>query len=65
MVSFQGESFYNPYIPQVLEELNNKGLIKESEGARVIFIEGHQIPLIVVKRDGGFNYASTDLAALW
>ncbi|XP_062230846.1 arginine--tRNA ligase, chloroplastic/mitochondrial-like isoform X2 [Phragmites australis] len=61
----KGESFYNPYIPQVLEELNDKGLIKESEGARVIFIEGHQIPLIVVKRDGGFNYASTDLAALW
>jgi arginyl-tRNA synthetase len=61
----KGESFYNPYIPQVLEELNSKGLIKESEGARVIFIEGHQIPLIVVKRDGGFNYASTDLAALW
>uniref|UniRef100_A0A0D9WD57 arginine--tRNA ligase n=1 Tax=Leersia perrieri TaxID=77586 RepID=A0A0D9WD57_9ORYZ len=61
----KGESFYNPYIPQVLEELDSKGLIKESEGARVIFIEGHQIPLIVVKRDGGFNYASTDLAALW
>ncbi|EAY96661.1 hypothetical protein OsI_18575 [Oryza sativa Indica Group] len=61
----KGESFYNPFIPQVLEELNNKGLIKESEGAKVIFIEGHQIPLIVVKRDGGFNYASTDLAALW
>ncbi|KAJ1261862.1 hypothetical protein BS78_09G063200 [Paspalum vaginatum] len=61
----KGESFYNPYIPQVLEELTGKGLIKESEGARVIFIEGHQIPLIVVKSDGGFNYASTDLAALW
>ncbi|XP_066367584.1 arginine--tRNA ligase, cytoplasmic-like isoform X2 [Miscanthus floridulus] len=61
----KGESFYNPYIPQVLEELNNKGLIKESEGARVIFIQGHQIPLIVVKSDGGFNYASTDLTALW
>ncbi|XP_006654081.1 arginine--tRNA ligase, cytoplasmic-like isoform X2 [Oryza brachyantha] len=61
----KGESFYNPYIPQVLEELNNKGLINESEGAKVIFIEGHQIPLIVVKRDGGFNYASTDLTALW
>ncbi|KAF8725974.1 hypothetical protein HU200_020551 [Digitaria exilis] len=61
----KGESFYNPYIPQVLAELNSKGLIQESEGAQVIFIEGHQIPLIVVKRDGGFNYASTDLAALW
>lgn len=61
----KGESFYNPYIPAVLEELDSKGLIKESEGARVIFIEGKKIPLIVVKRDGGFNYASTDLAALW
>lgn len=62
---FQGESFYNPYIPKALELLNEKGLIEESEGARVIFIEGKKIPLIVVKRDGGFNYASTDLTALW
>lgn len=49
----------------VLELLNEKGLVEESEGARVIFIEGKNIPLIVVKRDGGFNYASTDLTALW
>ncbi|XP_073140656.1 arginine--tRNA ligase, cytoplasmic-like isoform X1 [Henckelia pumila] len=61
----KGESFYNPYIPRALELLSEKGLIKESEGARVIFIKGKTIPLIVVKRDGGFNYASTDLAALW
>ncbi|KZV33148.1 arginine--tRNA ligase, cytoplasmic-like [Dorcoceras hygrometricum] len=61
----KGESFYNPYIPRVLDELGEKGLIEESDGARVIFIEGKTIPLIVVKRDGGFNYASTDLAALW
>ncbi|KAK6158993.1 hypothetical protein DH2020_006307 [Rehmannia glutinosa] len=61
----KGESFYNSYIPGALELLNEKGLIEESEGARVIFIEGKNIPLIVVKRDGGYNYASTDLAALW
>ncbi|KAK1365331.1 Arginine--tRNA ligase [Heracleum sosnowskyi] len=61
----RGESFYNPFIPMVLELLNEKGLVEESEGARVIFIEGKNIPLIVVKRDGGFNYASTDLTALW
>ncbi|KAK8964362.1 hypothetical protein KSP40_PGU015661 [Platanthera guangdongensis] len=61
----KGESFYNPYIPNVLEELTSKGLIEESEGARVIFIEGQTIPLIVVKRDGGYNYASTDLTAIW
>ncbi|KAK9715431.1 hypothetical protein RND81_06G164700 [Saponaria officinalis] len=61
----KGESFYNPFIPSVLEALSNKGLIVESEGAQVIHIEGKKIPLIVVKRDGGFNYASTDLTALW
>ncbi|KAL2251149.1 UNVERIFIED_CONTAM: Arginine--tRNA ligase, chloroplastic/mitochondrial [Sesamum indicum] len=65
VVSLQGESFYNPYIPRVVELLNEKGLIEESEGARVIFIKGKKIPLIVVKKDGGYNYASTDLAALW
>jgi arginyl-tRNA synthetase len=48
-----------------LERLSNQGLIQEDDGARVIFIQGHKSPLIVVKRDGGFNYASTDLAALW
>ncbi|KAK6236400.1 hypothetical protein SCA6_011737 [Theobroma cacao] len=62
---FQGESFYNPYIPEVIEALTKQGLVEESQGARVIFIEGVNIPLIVVKSDGGFNYASTDLAALW
>ncbi|XP_019458196.1 PREDICTED: arginine--tRNA ligase, cytoplasmic-like isoform X1 [Lupinus angustifolius] len=61
----KGESFYNPYIPSVLEQLGNKGLIEESEGARVIFVDGVKIPLIVVKSDGGYNYASTDLTALW
>ncbi|XP_057974142.1 arginine--tRNA ligase, cytoplasmic-like isoform X1 [Malania oleifera] len=61
----KGESFYNPYIPGVLEALSKQGLVEESEGARVIFIEGKNIPLIVVKKDGGYNYASTDLAALW
>ena len=48
-----------------MEGLSNQGFIKEDKDARVIFIDGHKIPLIVVKRDGGFNYASTDLAALW
>ncbi|KAH7301974.1 hypothetical protein KP509_23G050800 [Ceratopteris richardii] len=61
----KGESFYNPYIPAVIQELDSKGLVAESEGAKVIHLEGQNIPLIVVKKDGGFNYASTDLAALW
>ncbi|RVW96317.1 Arginine--tRNA ligase, chloroplastic/mitochondrial [Vitis vinifera] len=61
----KGESFYNPYIPGVIEQLSNQGLVEESQGARVIHIEGVNIPLIVVKSDGGYNYASTDMAALW
>lgn len=61
----KGESFYNPYIPAVLKELTSKNLVEDSQGARVIFLEGFNIPLIVVKSDGGYNYASTDLAAIW
>ncbi|TXG48925.1 hypothetical protein EZV62_024800 [Acer yangbiense] len=61
----KGESFYNPYIPRVIEALTNQGLVEENDGARVIWIEGFNTPLIVVKKDGGYNYASTDLAALW
>ncbi|WVZ14253.1 hypothetical protein V8G54_011819 [Vigna mungo] len=61
----RGESFYNPYIPGVLEKLDNLGLIEESDGARVIYVEGVNIPVIAVKRDGGYNYFSTDLASLW
>ncbi|MCO5591152.1 hypothetical protein L7F22_045133 [Adiantum nelumboides] len=61
----RGESFYNPYIPSVIKELESKGLVTESEGAKVIQVEGQSIPLIIVKKDGGFNYASTDMTALW
>ncbi|XP_027068247.1 arginine--tRNA ligase, cytoplasmic-like isoform X2 [Coffea arabica] len=61
----KGESFYNPYIPTALELLSKENLIEESEGARVIYVGGITRPLIVVKKDGGYNYASTDLAALW
>nr|GEX75891.1 arginine--tRNA ligase, chloroplastic/mitochondrial-like isoform X2 [Tanacetum cinerariifolium] len=60
----KGESFYNPFIAQTIDPLRQQNLIEESEGAQVIFIEGKKIPLIVVKSVGGFNYASTDLAAL-
>ncbi|CAI8594663.1 unnamed protein product [Vicia faba] len=60
-----GESFYNPYIPGVIEKLDKLGLIEESDGARVIYVEGVNIPLIAVKRDGGYNYFTTDLASLW
>lgn len=62
---FQGESYYNDLIPPTLDKLDKLGLIQEDDGARVIFVEGANIPIIAVKRDGGYNYSSTDIASLW
>ena len=61
----RGESFYNEFIPARLEELAEKGVSTMSDGAQCVFTPGNQTPLIVRKSDGGFNYASTDLAAIW
>ncbi|KAG8464342.1 hypothetical protein KFE25_003405 [Diacronema lutheri] len=62
-----GESFYNPFIPAVVSTLERYGQVVTEGGAKVIFPpqSKHAIPLIVVKSDGGFNYDSTDLAAVW
>lgn len=66
----RGESFYNPYLPAVVKDLQAMGLLTEDDGAKCVFLsgftnkEGEPLPLIVQKRDGGFNYATTDLAAL-
>ncbi|KAF3956865.1 hypothetical protein CMV_018057, partial [Castanea mollissima] len=43
----KGESLYNPYIPNILNKLTSINLVEESQGARVIFLEGFNIPLIV------------------
>lgn len=67
----RGESFYNPFLPQMISLLEEKGLIEVSEGAKCVYPEGFKnregnpMPLIVQKRDGGFNYATTDLAAIF
>jgi arginyl-tRNA synthetase len=66
----RGESFYNPVLPEVVAELVAKGLARESEGAMCVFPpgftgrEGEPVPLIVRKREGGYGYATTDLAAV-
>jgi arginyl-tRNA synthetase len=66
----RGESFYNPFLENIVNELNERGLLKEDAGAKCVFLEGftnkdgEPLPLIVQKSDGGFNYATTDLAAL-
>ncbi|KAF5828098.1 tRNA synthetases class I (R)-domain-containing protein [Dunaliella salina] len=63
-VEERGESFYNPMLKAVVEELKEKGCAEESDGAICVFVEGQSIPLIVQKSDGGFGYASTDMAAI-
>lgn len=61
----RGESYYNDALPGVVKELQVKGLARESEGAVVAFLEEDKLPpCIVQKSDGGFNYASTDLATI-
>lgn len=66
----RGESFYNPLLPQVIEGLEKAGVLVENQGAQCVFLEGFKnkkgepLPLIVQKSDGGYNYATTDLAAL-
>ncbi|HEY9596657.1 MAG TPA: arginine--tRNA ligase, partial [Cyanophyceae cyanobacterium] len=66
----RGESFYNPLLPDVVADLNQSGLLVEDAGAQCVFLEGftnkegEPLPLIVRKSDGGYNYATTDLAAI-
>ena len=66
----RGESFYNVYLESVVEDLNVFGLLVSDDGAQCVFLEGvtgkdgKPLPVIVQKSDGGFNYATTDLAAM-
>jgi arginyl-tRNA synthetase len=66
----RGESFYNPLLGDVVKDLDKSGLLEESDRAKVVFLdgftnkEGQPLPLIIQKSDGGYNYATTDLAAI-
>jgi arginyl-tRNA synthetase len=60
----RGESFYNPVLNDVVGELQSRNVAVESQGAIVVWVEGYEAPLIVRKTDGGFGYATTDLAAV-
>ena len=63
-----GESFYNPRLNDVVNELVRKGIARESEGAIVVFFDDDPYlkdkPAIIRKSDGAFNYATTDLATI-
>ena len=63
-----GESFYNPRLKPLVDELLGQGIARQSEGALAIFFEGvaqlKEHPALIRKSDGGFNYTTTDLATL-
>jgi arginyl-tRNA synthetase len=65
-----GESFYNPFLGEIITELESAGLTEISDGAVCVFPpgftnrDGDGLPLIVRKRDGGYGYAITDLATV-
>jgi arginyl-tRNA synthetase len=65
----RGESFYNDQLPGVIERLKSNNALETSQGAGVVFVEGfadkdgNPLPMIVQKTDGGYLYATTDLAA--
>jgi arginyl-tRNA synthetase len=59
-----GESFYDPMLASVVADLQAKGLAEESEGAIVVHVEQTEAPFIVRKRDGAYNYATSDLATI-
>ena len=76
-----GESFYNPWLRDVVEQLTSRGIARVSDGATAVFSDGslppkedpfliHRDdqwlpnPALIQKTDGGFNYATTDLATL-
>jgi len=61
----RAESFYNDELGRIVKELEEKGVATLSDGALCVFVEGEETPLIVRKADGGYLYATTDLAALW
>src|SRR5215472_8472001 len=63
-----GESFYNPRLQALVQELRDRGIARESEGAVVVFFDDipqlKKNPAMVQKSDGAFNYTTTDLATL-
>lgn len=59
-----GESFYNPFIPAVINELKDKGLVSVDQGMDIVRLSDYPIPLILRKSDGGYGYDSTDMTAV-
>ena len=62
--SYAGESFYIDKMRPVIDELSEKGLLKESEGAKIVDLEEYNMPpCLILRSDGASIYATRDLAA--
>ena len=59
-----GESFYEDRLGPLVDELLQRGIARQSDGAVCIFLEGQKVPMIVRKKDGAFLYGTTDLATI-
>ncbi|OVE82048.1 arginine--tRNA ligase [bacterium K02(2017)] len=65
-----GESFYNERLPKIVNLIEQKGLAVTNDGAVCVFLDGYlnrdgePLPMIIKKSDGGYNYTTTDLAAI-
>jgi len=63
--NYNGESFYSDRIPAVVDMLTEKGLLVESEGAKVVMLDEYKVPpCIILKSDGTTIYASRDIASV-
>ncbi|HEV8244685.1 MAG TPA: arginine--tRNA ligase, partial [Polyangiaceae bacterium] len=66
----RGESFYNPFLPEIAQDLERRGVARVDQDALCVFPDGfvgrqgEPLPLIIRKNDGGYGYAATDLAAV-
>jgi arginyl-tRNA synthetase len=60
----KGESFYNPLIKPMLEDLESRSIITVSDGAKCVFVPKRKVPLMVQKSDGGYGYDTTDITAI-
>ncbi len=62
--SYNGESFYNDKMEPVINELNSKGLLVESDGAKIVDLSSYDMPpCLILRSDGASLYATRDLAA--
>ncbi|MCD1147986.1 arginine--tRNA ligase [Peptoniphilus sp. KCTC 25270] len=62
--SYRGESYYSDLMPAVVQEMEDKGVLVESDGAKIVDLEEYKLPpSIIVKRDGSTIYLTRDITA--